>query len=369
MEKVEAVVVGAGVIGLATARALALSGREVLVLERAGWIGSDTSSRNSEVIHAGLYYPPGGVKARVCVEGKEALYRYCVARGVGHRRCEKLVVATEESQLPALNALSENAGRNAVETRLLSADEAVALEPALHCVGALLSPSTGIVDSHGLMLAYQGEIEEAGGFIAFHTPLERARARDGGFVIEAGGEHPTEIACDLLINAAGLYADQVARRIEGLSENAVPRVHYAKGSYFTLQGCSPFDRLIYPMPSEGVLGVHITLDLAGQARFGPDLEWVERPDDYDLDPSRADSFYEAVRTYWPNLQDGSLNPAYCGIRPKLHGPGEPQPDFRIDGPAAHGVPGLVNLFGMESPGLTSSLAIGDYVADLLQNAS
>ena len=368
MERVEAVVIGAGVVGLAVARALALDGREVLVLERAGLIGSETSSRNSEVIHAGLYYPNGSVKARVCVSGKEALYDYCERFGVGHKRCEKLVVATQEDQLPALKALGENAGRNGVETRLLSSEEARALEPELHSVGALLSPSTGIVDSHGLMLAYQGEIEAAGGFIAFHAPVERI-ARDGaGFRIETGGPAPSSLGCDLLVNSAGLYAVDVARAFEGLPQEGLPRMHFARGHYFTLQGASPFKRLIYPMPADGVLGVHITLDLAGQARFGPDLQWIERPDDYDLDPRRAEVFYEAVRHYWPGLRDGSLSPAYCGIRPKIHGPGEPQPDFRIDGPREHGIPGLVNLFGIESPGLTSSLAIGEMVSGLLRSA-
>ena len=368
MDRVEAVVVGAGVVGLAIARSLALEGREVLVLERAGLIGSETSSRNSEVIHAGLYYPNGSLKARLCVAGKKALYDYCERFGVGHRRCEKLVVATEEDQLTALKALGENAARNGVETSLLTAEEANALEPELQSLGALLSPSTGIIDSHGLMLALQGEIEAAGGFVAFHAPVERI-ARDGaGYRVETGGPAPVSLGCDLLVNAAGLYAEQVARAIEGLPHDGLPKMHFAKGNYFTLQGASPFSRLVYPMPAEGVLGIHITLDLAGQARFGPDLEWIARPDDYDLDPRRAERFYDSVRRYWPGLRDDSLSPAYCGIRPKIHGPGEAQPDFRIDGPREHGLPGLVNLFGIESPGLTSSLAIGEMVTGLLRPA-
>lgn len=365
MEKVEAVVVGAGVIGLAIARSLALQGREVVLLERAGLIGSETSSRNSEVIHAGLYYPPGSVKARLCVESKERLYEYCALQGVGHRRCEKIVVASEKEQIPALEALAERSKQNGVEVRLLSEGEAREMEPELKCVGALLSPSTGIIDSHGLMLAYQGEMEAAGGFLALNTPLEAAAVDPDGFLLEAGGETPMTLKSRILVNSAGLYAEQVARSLRGLNPQFIPKTRFAKGNYFMLQGASPFERLIYPMPAEGVLGIHITLDMGGRARFGPDLQWVERPDDYSLDTSRAESFYEAVRHYWPGLKDGALEPGYCGIRPKLHGPGEPQPDFMIQGPAIHGVPGLVNLFGMESPGLTSSLAIGDYVRGLL----
>lgn len=365
METVEAVVVGAGVVGLAVARSLALQGREVVLLERAGLIGSETSSRNSEVIHAGLYYPPGSIKARLCVESKERLYRYCAERGVGHRRCEKIVVASEKEQLGALQALAERSAQNGVEVRLLNAAEAREMEPELLCAGALLSPSTGIIDSHGLMLAYLGEMEAAGGFLALNTPLEAAAVEDGGFLLETGGESPMTLKCRYLVNSAGLYAEQTARRIQGLDPRFVPTTRFAKGNYFMLQGASPFRRLVYPMPAEGVLGIHITLDMGGRARFGPDLEWVERPDDYSLDASRAERFYEAVRSYWPGLEDGALEPGYCGIRPKLHGPGEPQPDFVIQGPATHGVAGLVNLFGIESPGLTSSLSLGDWVRDLL----
>ena len=366
MEEVETVVVGAGVVGLAIARELALSGQEVLVLERAALIGSETSSRNSEVIHAGIYYPPGSLKARLCVAGKQALYDHCASHGVGYKRCGKLVVATEEPQLSGLKALAERAQANGVEVSLIPAAQAQEMEPALRCVGALWSPSTGIIDSHGYMLSLQGELEAAGGFIAFQAPVEAAAAENGGFRLSVGGPHPMEIRTGKLVNAAGLYAVSLAQRLEGLGAEHIPQAHFAKGNYFTLQGAAPFSRLIYPMPVPGGLGIHVTLDLAGQARFGPDIQWVERPDDYDLDPSRADSFYESIRRYWPDLPDGALAPAYCGMRPKIHGPDEPAPDFRIDGPERHGLPGLVNLFGIESPGLTSSLAIAKQVEALLR---
>ena len=400
MEEVETVVVGAGVVGLAIARELALSGQEVLVLERAALIGSETSSRNSEVIHAGIYYPPGSLKARLCVAGKQALYDHCASHGVGYKRCGKLVVASEEPQLSGLKALAERAQANGVEVSLIPAAQAQEMEPALRCVGALWSPSTGIIDSHGYMLSLQGELEAAGGFIAFQAPVEAAAAENGGFRLSVGGPHPMEIRTGKLVNAAGLYAVSLAQRLEGLGAEHIPQAHFAKGNYFTLQGAAPFSRLIYPMPVPGGLGIHVTLDLAGQAlaalgvrealvglvqrqapelsvqrhprdlagqaRFGPDIQWVERPDDYDLDPSRADSFYESIRRYWPDLPDGALAPAYCGMRPKIHGPDEPAPDFRIDGPERHGLPGLVNLFGIESPGLTSSLAIAKQVEALLR---
>ncbi|WP_448190213.1 NAD(P)/FAD-dependent oxidoreductase [Azospirillum sp. sgz301742] len=366
MERVECVVVGAGVVGLAVARRLALAGREVIVLEAEDAIGTATSSRNSEVIHAGIYYPTGTLRARLCVAGRDALYAYCASHGVEHKRIGKLIVATDEGQLARFEAIRKQAALNGVDDlRLLSAAEAIALEPNLHCVAAVLSPSTGIIDSHGLMLALRGEAEEHGAMLAFKSPLVAGRLTDSGIEIEAGGAEPMRIACDVLVNCAGLGAWDAARALEGFPAGHVPPRFLAKGNYYALaHGRSPFSRLVYPMPIEGGLGVHITLDLAGQARFGPDVEWVDRVE-YSVDPARADSFYASVRRYWPELPDGALVPAYCGIRPKLTGPGQPQADFLIQGPETHGVPGLVHLFGIESPGLTSCLAIADHVAELL----
>jgi L-2-hydroxyglutarate oxidase LhgO len=364
---VECAVVGAGVVGLAVARALALRGREVVVLEAEDAIGTHTSSRNSEVIHAGIYYPKGSLKARACVAGKEQLYEYCVARGIPHARCGKLIVAAGEAQVPELQAIQHKAHANGVtDVVWMSREQASALEPALRCAAALYSPSTGIVDSHALMLAYLGDAERAGAMLALRSPLLRARLRDGGgFELEVGGAEPTRIAARLLVNSAGLTAPAVARRIEGLEARFVPRELYAKGNYYSLAGKSPFSRLVYPVPEPGGLGVHITLDLGGQARFGPDVEWVERIA-YDVDPARAARFYAAIRRYWPGLADGALAPAYSGIRPKISGPQEPAADFVVQGPAEHGVPGLVNLYGIESPGLTASLALAGEVARRLE---
>ncbi|AKJ29869.1 NAD(P)/FAD-dependent oxidoreductase [Caldimonas brevitalea] len=370
-ERVEAVVVGAGVVGLAVARALAQRGLETVVLESETSIGSGTSSRNSEVIHAGLYYPAGSWKARLCVAGKQRLYRYCAERGIEHRRCGKLVVATSAAQQPALTALLAQAAANGVhDLQRLDAAAARALEPALSCLGAVLSPSTGIVDSHGLMLALQGDLEAAGGAVALASPVQAVRAETGGFVLEVGGEVPTTLHTRVLVNAAGLWAPALASRIAGLPATQVPRAYFAKGNYYALAGRAPFSRLVYPVPEAAGLGVHLTLDLAGQARFGPDVEWVE-PDsqgrlDYRVDPGRADGFYADIRRYWPGLPDGALQPAYSGIRPKIQAPGEPARDFLLAGPAQHGLPGLVNLFGIESPGLTAALALGDVAADLAQ---
>ena len=367
MERVECVVVGAGVVGLAVARRLARAGREVIVLEAADAIGTGTSSRNSEVIHAGIYYPTGSLRARLCVPGRDALYDYCAAHGVEHRRVGKLIVATEENQLPKLAAIRAQAAANGV-TDLAEIDAATARawEPNLRTVGALLSPSTGIIDSHGLMLALLGDAEEAGTMLALLSPLLRSHRTAGGFELEVGGAEPMRIACTTLVNAAGLGAWAVARGLEGLDATHVPPRVLAKGNYYALAaGRSPFSRLVYPVPVEGGLGVHLTLDLAGQARFGPDVEWLgdlKGAVDYAVDPARADSFYGAVRAYWPGLPDGALVPAYSGVRPKLSGPGQPQADFLIQGPGIHGVDGLVNLFGIESPGLTSCLAIADAVA-------
>ena len=365
MEHVECVVIGAGVVGLAAARALALSGREVWVLEGAGGIGTGTSSRNSEVVHAGIYYPAGSLKARFCVEGKRMLYDYCTERGVAHSRLGKLIVAAEPAELPVLQTIRAKAAANGVDDlQLLSGEDAQRLEPALHAAGALLSPSTGIVDGHALMLAYQSDIEHARGAVVFHAPVLGGTARPGGFTLQIGGDEPMELACEVLVNAVGLHAPDVARRIEGIPPDSIPQAHLCKGSYYSLQGRAPFHRLIYPVPEAAGLGVHLTLDLGGQARFGPDVQWVET-EDYDVDIRRADGFYAAIRRYWPALPDGALAPGYAGIRPKISGPQEPAADFLVSGPAQHGIGGLVNLFGIESPGLTASMALGEHVTALV----
>ena len=370
MERVQALVIGAGVVGLAVGRALALAGRETIVVESAAGIGQGVSSRNSEVIHAGLYYAPGSLKARWCVRGKALLYDFCATHGVPHARCGKLVVATSPEQHEALRGLQQRAGANGVPVQWLQAAAAQALEPALHCTAALLSPSTGIVDSHALMLALLGELERTGGALALVSRVQAAALHPGRpTVVEvATAEGGFEIETDWLVNAAGLHACSLARRFRGLDPRHVPRAHFAKGSYFTLTGRSPFSRLVYPAPVDAWLGVHVTLDLGGQVRFGPDLEWldVDAPEaiDYAVDPRRAAAFENAIRRYWPGLPAGALRPDYSGVRPRIHGPGETAPDFRVDGPARHGVAGLVNLFGIESPGLTSALAIGEHVAAL-----
>ncbi len=363
MEQVDAVVIGAGVVGLAVARALALAGREVVVLESEAAIGTHTSSRNSEVIHAGIYYPPGSLKAKLCVEGKLALYRYLAERGLPHRNCGKLIVAAEPSQIPYLDKLRAQAQANGVnDLRMLTDKEAKSLEPALACVAALESPSTGIIDSHAYMLALQGDAENAGATVAFRSPLERGRVRDGGIELEIGD---TRLLARRVVNSAGLFAPRVAASIAGFPRSHVPPARLCKGNYFSLAGRSPFSRLIYPVPEKAGLGVHLTLDLAGQARFGPDVEWIDRID-YAVDPGRGERFYRAIRTYWPGLKDGALAPAYSGIRPKIQeDPNAPARDFMIEGPREHGVPGLVNLFGIESPGLTASLAIAERVRAML----
>ncbi len=366
MERVDCVVIGAGVVGLAVARALAMAGREVLVLESEAAIGTATSARNSEVIHAGIYYPQGSLKARLCVSGRAALYDFCARFGVEHRRCGKLIVATDAAQREDLAQIRQHALANGVnDLRLLDAAQVHALEPDLHAVAALLSPDTGIIDSHGLMLALQGDAEHHGALLALRAPVDGIVCEDDGFVIEVGGDAPMRLHANTLVNSAGHGAPALAARMQGLPAACVPRSWYAKGSYFSLAGRTPFQHLIYPLPEPGGLGTHLTLDLAGRARFGPDVEWVDRLD-YTLDPARADRFYAAIRRYWPALPDQALQPAYTGIRPKISGPGQPNADFRIDGPADHGIAGLVNLFGIESPGLTSSLAIGDHVCALLE---
>lgn len=365
MADIDAIVVGAGVVGLAMARELALRGRSVIVLEATGTIGTGTSSRNSEVIHAGLYYPKNSLKARLCIEGRDLLYAFCESHGVPYRRCGKLIVATDDAEIAALETLRAKGLVNGCDDLiLLDRDAALALEPALACRAALYSPSTGIIDSHAYMLALQGDAEDKGAAFAFNTPFEDAAARDGEFIVRAGGAEPMELSATILINAAGLYASKVAARIEGLSPAHIPPTNYAKGNYFLLSGKAPFSRLIYPAPHAHGLGVHLTLDLGGQARFGPDVEWVDAIA-YEVDPRRGDGFGEAIRRYWPGLPEGALTPGYCGIRPKICGPDDPAPDFRIDGPDLHGLPGLINFFGIESPGLTASLALARAAASRL----
>ena len=370
MDQVDAIVVGAGAVGLAVARGLAQAGLETIVAEAQTAIGQGVSSRNSEVIHAGLYYPPGSLKARLCVHGKEMLYEFCAIHGVNHRNCGKLVVANSEAEASALQGLRERAEANGVPVDWLDAKQAKAMEPALQCVAALLSTSTGIVDSHGFMLALQGDLESAGGAVALGSPVESAVLGKGGGLHVVRMADGSEIAARVLVNSASLHSCALARRFDGLDAKWVPREYFAKGSYYALAGKTPFTRLVYPAPADAWLGVHLTLDLGGQAKFGPDLEWldVSRPEDidYTVDPRRADGFYAEVRRYWPQLPDGALQPSYSGVRPKIYGPGETAPDFRIDGPATHGIAGLVNLFGIESPGLTSSLAIAEHVVALLE---
>jgi L-2-hydroxyglutarate oxidase LhgO len=360
MEQVDAVVIGAGVVGLAVARALALAGREVLVLEAAGAIGTETSSRNSEVIHAGIYYPPGTLKARLCVEGRRRLYAYCAERGIPARAIGKLLVAARDEQVPKLAALKETGERNGVDDlRWIEREEARELEPEVVCVRGLFSPSSGIIDSHAYMLSLQGDLEAAGGVIAFNAPVIRGAVSPSGHELEVGGADPMALRARLVVNAAGLRAPEIARALRGMPGEAVPPGYFAKGNYFALSGVrSPFRHLVYPMPEQAGLGIHATLDLSGQVRFGPDVEWVDTVE-YSVDPARAERFYASIRSYWPGLPDGSLVPTYCGIRPKTVGPGEPASDFEIQGPARHGIAGLWHLFGIESPGLTASLAIAD----------
>jgi L-2-hydroxyglutarate oxidase LhgO len=366
MEQVDAIVIGAGVVGLAVGRALARKGLETLVLEREDAIGTGISSRNSEVIHAGLYYAPGSLKARLCVQGREQLYDFCASHGVAQRRCGKLVVATSPAQVEGLAQLAQRGAANGVnDLQLLSVEEARTLEPALRCEAALLSPSSGIVDSHGLMLALQGDLERAGGSVVLRSPVDGMRLDGAGHVLTIGGAEPMTLRARIVVNAAGLDAPALAGRFDGFAAQHVPHAHFSKGSYYALAGRAPFSRLVYPMPQDAWLGVHLTLDLAGQARFGPDAQWLDAATsdeiDYGVDPARAQAFYADVRRYWPGLPDGALQPAYSGVRPKIHGPGEPAPDFCIQGPREHGVAGLVNLFGIESPGLTSCLALADEV--------
>ena len=364
MDRVDAVVIGAGLVGLAVARRLATAGREVVVLEAEDAIGTHTSSRNSEVIHAGIYYPQGSLKARACVEGRQRLYDYCAERGVPHQRCGKLIVATDPAQLAELEGIRQHAHANGVtDVVRVSAAQARALEPELRCVAALHSPSTGIVDSHALMLFYLSDAERAGAMLALKSTLEKGVVRRGGIELHVAGAEP--ILALQVVNSAGLRAPSLAQRIDGFPAELAPPELYAKGNYYTLSVPSPFSRLVYPVPEPGGLGVHVTLDLGGRARFGPDVEWVDSID-YTVDPSRAERFYAAIRRYWPRLPDGALEPGYAGIRPKISAKGSHAADFIVQGPRAHGVPGLVNLFGIESPGLTASLPLADAVLEHLR---
>lgn len=367
--EIDAVVIGAGVVGLACARALAQAGHETVVLERHGSIGTEISARNSEVIHAGIYYPKGSLKARLCVKGREMLYDYLESHKLPYRKCGKLIVATEDTQLGELEAIAKRAKANGVEDlRELTGAEARAMEPALRAEAALLSPSTGILDAHSYMLSLQGEFEDAGGMIAFRSDVTRVTREGEAFLIHVEGAETMTLRTRIIVNAGGLWAPRLAERIEGLDAAHVPVPHFAKGNYFSLTGRAPFSRLIYPVPEAAGLGVHLTLDMGGQARFGPDVEWIEVAEgsepDYAVNPIRGDAFYAAVRRYWPDLKDDALAPAYSGVRPKVNAPHEAAADFMISGPDAHGLPGLVNLFGIESPGLTASLAIAERVKEM-----
>jgi len=358
-------VIGAGVVGLAVARAAALAGHDVTVAETTGGIGNGVSSRNSEVIHGGIYYPTGSLRARHCARGRRLLYAFCAAHGVAHRKCGKLIVAANSPEFAKVETLLAQGRENGVEgLELIGGNAARALEPELSCIGALSSSESGIVDSHGLMLALWGDLADRGGMIAFATPVERMSFVAPQWRVHFGGNEAGSADVDAVVNCAGLGAQALARRIEGYPLAAVPPLVLAKGNYFGFAGRPAFSRLIYPTPVDGGLGVHVTLDLAGRMRFGPDVEWIEE-ESYTVDPRRADAFYARIRTYWPALPAGSLVPDYCGIRPKLSGPGEKQADFVIAGPAAHGLPRLVNLFGIESPGLTSALSLAEEVVGYL----
>ncbi|MEQ8193683.1 MAG: NAD(P)/FAD-dependent oxidoreductase [Rhodospirillales bacterium] len=365
-ETVDCAVIGAGVVGLAIARALAREGREVIVLESEDMIGTGTSSRNSEIIHAGIYYPKNSLKALMCTRGKWLLYEYCESHGVEHKRIGKIIVATTAEQIPGVEKLRASAEANGVDDlEWLDETALKRLEPDLRGVAGVLSPSTGIIDSHGLMLAYQGDAEDAGAMIAFNSPVVSGSVEKDGITLNIGGAEPMTLLCRTVVISAGLYAQKVAAAIDGIPKEHIPPCYFAKGNYFTLTGRAPFSRPIYPIPEAAGLGVHLTLDLGGQAKFGPDVQWIEKID-YTVDPARGEKFYAAIRTYWPGLPDGALQPGYAGIRPKIQAPDEAAKDYMIEGPAEHGVNGLVNLFGIESPGLTSSLAIAEEVAAKLR---
>ena len=362
----QVLVVGAGVVGLAMARAAALKGHEVIVAEATRGIGNGVSSRNSEVIHGGMYYPTGSLRAYHCPRGRRMLYQFCASHGVPHRKCGKLIVATEDAEVGKMEAILKQGMANGVENfELIDGVAARAMEPALNCVAALRSPETGIIDSHQFMTALRGDLEDHGGMIAFNTQIERISHNQAGWMVHYSGSESGELAVDAVINSAGLGAQPLAQRTETYPQERVPRLVMARGNYFGYAGRPVFSRLIYPAPRiDGGLGTHVTLDLAGRMRFGPDVEWIEE-ENYDVNPARAQSFYASIRRYWPGLPDNSLQPDYAGIRPKLTGPGEPAADFMIEGPKQHGLPGLIHLFGIESPGLTSALSLADEVASYL----
>ena len=376
MEQVDCVVIGAGVVGLAVAREMALQGRETILLEREGSFGTISSARNSEVIHAGIYYPKDSLKAKLCVEGNRLLYEYCRTHQVGIQAYGKLIVA-DETQINDLQAILYKAQNNGVpEIKMISGEEAKQLEPKLKCSAAILSASTGIVDSHAYMLSLLGGFEDAGGMIAYHSPLMSAKpighSAEGGFELSIGGPDGMKLQTKLLINCAGMSAPAIAQKIEGLTKDQIPQAYFAKGNYFSLSGKSPFTHLIYPIPEPGGLGVHLTLDMGGQAKFGPDVEWLdiqnEEQIDYTVDPKRGESFYEAVRRYWPELKDNSLQPDYSGVRAKIVPLNSPAGDFCFNTPQDHGLQGLYNLYGFESPGLTSSIAIARYLEGKIKSS-
>lgn len=374
MDRVDCVVIGAGVVGLAVSRNLAMQGFETILLERENAFGTVSSARNSEVIHAGIYYSAGSLKAKLCVAGNRLLYEYAKSHQVQFNPCGKLIVASSAPQDLDLEDILQKATNNGVpKMSRLTKEQVLALEPNLNAFSALLSESTGVIDSHGYMLSLLGGFEDAGGMIAYQSPLIKATPiQDGenGYLLEVGGEEPFQLETKYLINCAGLSAPAIAAKIEGLQNQYIPKAYFAKGNYFSLSGKSPFSRLIYPVPEPGGLGVHLTLDMGGQAKFGPDVEWLdidrEEQINYTVDKDRGQKFYAAVRQYWPGLQDGALNADYSGVRAKISAPGEPAADFRIDDQQIHGLEGLINLYGFESPGLTSSLAIAQEVVGLLK---
>jgi len=363
MDTVDVVVIGAGVVGLAVARALAMRGREVLIVEASESFGTGISSRHSEVIHAGIYYPRGSLKAQLCVLGRDRLYDFCERFGVAHRRCGKLIVATSQEQILDLKAIHAVATGNGVQLQWLDREQALAKEPDITCTAALFSPATGIIDSHAYMLALLGDAERHGATIVYRSRVASMWLESASLLVAINDEARPTLRAHTVINCAGLHATEVAARTEGFPVAHIPRAYFARGHYFSLAGPTSVRHLVYPIPEPGGLGVHLTLDLANQARFGPDVEWIDELD-YKVDIERAERFYAAIRRFLPQLQEGQLVPAYAGIRPKISGPGEPAADFRIDGPSDHGITGMINLFGIESPGLTASLAIADHVAEL-----
>jgi len=360
---IETIIIGAGAVGLAIARSLSQHGHDIIILDEAETIAGGITARNSEVIHAGLYYAKDSLKARLCVAGKKRMYDYCQSHGVPHKRLGKLIVATSDDEIKSLDLIRAKARDAGVDDLIfMETKDLQNIEPELKASAALFSPSTGIVDAHALSLALLGDAENNGAMLALNSPVLNSRVINGGFLLSVGGDEATEITCKNLIISAGLGAQSIAHNLSGLDKKTIPPLYYAKGNYFTLAGKSPFEHLIYPVPVPGGLGTHSTLDLGGQTKFGPDVNWIDVIN-YDVDVSKRDGFYNAIRRYWPGLPDGALNPGYVGIRPKTRGPGEPAQDFIIQNENDHGVPGLIALYGIESPGLTSCLAIGEYVLE------